>query len=40
MRKVAIHDTFGESGPYLDLIKKYKIDSFAVVEKAKELLNI
>lgn len=38
MRKVALLDTFGESGPYYDLIKKYKIDSKTVVEKAEELL--
>lgn len=39
MRKVGLRDRFGESGPYADLLKKFKMDSTAIVEVAHELLN-
>ena len=35
---VAVNDTFGESGTPSDLMKKYGIDSTAVIEKVKSLL--
>ncbi len=35
---VAVNDTFGESGTPADLMKKYGIDSHAVIEKVKSLL--
>ena len=35
---VAVNDTFGESGTPAELMKKYKIDSNAVIEKVKSLL--
>ena len=35
---VAVNDTFGESGTPSDLMKKYCIDSTAVIEKVKSLL--
>lgn len=34
---VAVNDTFGESGTPAELMKKYKIDSNAVIEKVKSL---
>lgn len=38
MRKVGLRDRFGESGPYHDLLKKFKMDSTAIVETTNELL--
>lgn len=35
---VAVNDTFGESGTPTDLMKKYKIDKDAVIEKVKSVL--
>ena len=35
---VAVQDTFGESGTPAELMHKYKIDSFAVVEAVKRIL--
>ena len=34
--KIGINDTFGESGPALELIKKYGLDSESIYEKIKE----
>jgi transketolase len=36
---VAVNDTFGESGTPEELMKKYKIDSVAVKEAVKRILN-
>jgi len=36
---VAVNDTFGESGTPTELMKKYGIDSTAVIEKVKSLLS-
>ncbi len=38
MRKVGLNDRFGESGPYHDLLKKFNMDSTAIVRTAHELL--
>lgn len=35
---VAVNDTFGESGTPAELMHKYKIDSFAVIEAVKRIL--
>ena len=35
---VAVQDTFGESGTPTELMHKYKIDSFAVIEAVKRIL--
>ena len=34
--KIGINDTFGESGPALELIKKYGLDAESIYEKIKE----
>lgn len=39
MKIVGLRDRFGESGPYHDLLKKFKMDSEAIVEAANELIN-
>ncbi len=36
---VAVQDTFGESGTPAELMHKYKIDSFAVIEAVKRILD-
>lgn len=36
---VAVNDTFGESGTPAELMHKYGIDSHAVIEKVKSLMN-
>ena len=36
---IGIKDTFAESGRYLDIIKKYGLDSKSIETKVKELLN-
>ena len=36
---VAVHDTFGESGTPAELMHKYKIDSFAVIDAVKRIMN-
>ena len=35
---VAVNDTFGESSTPAELMKKYKIDSTAVIEAVKKVL--
>jgi len=35
---VAVNDTFGESGPGSELMKKYRVDSIAIVDAAKKVL--
>ena len=39
MDYVAVEDTFGESGTMEELMRKYEIDRFTIVEKAKKNLN-
>ena len=36
---VAVNDTFGESATPMELMKKYKIDSSAIVEKVKKVID-
>ena len=36
--KIGINDTFGESGPAVELIKKYGLDSESIYTKVKEFL--
>ena len=36
---VAVNDTFGESATPAELMKKYKIDSAAVIEAVKRILD-
>ena len=36
--KIGINDVFGESGPAVQLIKKYGLDSESIYEKVKEFL--
>lgn len=36
LRRIGIQDTFGESGPALDLLKKYGLSAEHIVEVAKE----
>lgn len=38
MRKIGLNDRFGESGPYHDLLKKFKMDFSEIVSVAKELI--
>ena len=33
--KIGINDTFGESGPAVELIKKYGLDAKSIYEKVK-----
>jgi transketolase len=35
---VAVNDTFGESGPGIELMKKYRIDKTAIVDAVKKVL--
>ena len=35
MIKIGINDVFGESGPAVDLIKKYGLDSESIYKKVK-----
>ncbi len=35
MKKIGINDTYGESGPALELIKKYGLDADSIYEKVK-----
>ncbi|SFB11121.1 transketolase [Acetitomaculum ruminis DSM 5522] len=37
--KIGVNDVFGESGPALELIKKYGLDSESIAKKVKEWLN-
>ena len=34
--KIGINDTFGESGPAVELLKKYGLDTDSIYEKIKE----
>ena len=34
--KIGINDTFGESGPAAELLKKYGLDTDSIYEKIKE----
>ena len=36
--KIGINDVFGESGPAVQLIQKYGLDSESIYEKIKEFL--
>ena len=36
---IAIEDKFGETGPYLDLLAKYGLDSKSIANVVKKLLN-
>lgn len=36
---VAVNDCFGESGRYLELMTKYNIDTTAIIDKVKKVLN-
>ena len=36
--KIGINDTFGESGPALELLKKYGLDTDSIYEKIKEFV--
>jgi transketolase len=38
LRMVGIHDQFTETGPYIDLLKKYGISTKNIIHKAKELV--
>ena len=37
--KIGINDTFGESGPAVELIKKYGLDAKSIYEKVKVFVN-
>ena len=36
--KIGVNDVFGESGPAVQLIKKYGLDSESICEKVKEFM--
>ena len=36
--KIGVNDTFGESGPAVELIKKYGLDSEGIYAKVKEFM--
>ena len=36
--KIGVNDTFGESGPALELIKKYGLDGESIYKKVKEFM--
>ncbi|MGF7141921.1 transketolase [Anaerotaenia torta] len=38
LRRVGIEDTFGESGPYPELLKRYRMTASDIIEAAQELL--
>ncbi len=38
MLKIGVNDTFGESGPALELIKKYGLDGESIAKKVKEFI--
>ena len=40
MRRIGLRDRFAESGDYHDLLKKYNMDSTAIIKQAEELLAI
>jgi len=39
MKRIGIRDTFAESGPYLDLLKKYGLSAEHIVEAVEEVIN-
>ena len=38
--KIGVMDTFGESGPAVELIKKYGLDADSICEKSKSICKI
>ena len=36
--KIGVNDTYGESGPAVELIKKYGLDSEGIYAKVKEFM--
>ena len=38
VQKIGVNDVFGESGPALELLKKYGLDTDGIYEKVKEIL--
>ena len=36
--KIGINDTYGESGPAVELVKKYGLDADSIYEKVKSFL--
>ena len=36
--KIGVNDTFGESGPALELIRKYGLDSQSIYEKVRDFV--
>ena len=38
--KIGVNDTFGESGPALELLKKYGLDTDSIYEKIKAFCKI
>ena len=38
MKRIGIQDTFGESGPAVELLEKYGLDGKGIYEKVKEFL--
>ncbi|SFG33187.1 transketolase [Lachnospiraceae bacterium C7] len=39
MKRIGVYDTFGESGPAVELLKKYRLDATGIYEQVKEFLN-
>lgn len=39
VKRIGIYDTYGESGPALELLKKYKLDADGIYEQIKEYLD-
>lgn len=39
MKRIGVYDTFGESGPAVELLKKYRLDEQGIYEQVKEFLN-
>ena len=39
MKRIGVYDTFGESGPAVELLKKYRLDAQGIYEQVKEFLN-
>lgn len=40
MRRVGLRDRYAESGDYKDLLKKYDMDSTAIIKRAEELMSL
>ena len=36
VKRIGVQDTFGESGPALELLKKYRLDAQGIYEQIKE----